>query len=633
MPEGREPKGYTGRVLHVCLTDRTTAVEKPGDGFYRKYLGWSALGTYYCFREGAAGADPLSPQNVLVLATGVCTGAAVSGASRFGVTARSPLTGCIGDSQCGGNWGPELKFAGFDAIVVKGRADAPVYLWLHDGQADIRDASDVWGMLTADTRDALAEQVGDPKAQTVCIGPAGESLVRFACISGGPSDYAGRTGLGAVMGSKHLKAVVCRGTTRPAPADADAVRRLARGAAERMEHTGFQRLLRELGTAGVVQPQCEAGNLATHNFTRGRFSGVDALSGEAFRDRLRHGEHTCYGCVVRCRKTVRAAEPYPVDPAYGGPEFETIALLGSNLEISDPVAVARANQLCNAYGMDTISTGAMIAYFIESCEAGLIANSRLPEPAPRFGDPEAMLHLVEAIGTRQGVGDTLAEGMQASIETFGEATRPFAIHVKNNPFPAHMPQVKPSQALIYAINPFGADHMSSEHDWLAAGMDDTSRSLGLDTESEPDALDVEKVRMAVYSQTFYGLLDTLCLCDFCWGPGALFTMRDLEDFVQAMTGWKVSAWELMKAGERRVNMMRSFNARAGIDAQADTLPARILEPMPDPERERPHHVTPEALAAARDVYYGMMNWDPETGAPTPGKLRELGLSWLLESGG
>lgn len=622
-------RGFNGRILKVDLGAGRIDIETPGADFYRKYPGGSAIGAFYCLKEMKPGADPLGPGNVLVFAAGPATGAALSGASRFNATAKSPLTGAIGDSQCGGWWGPELKAAGFDAVVIRGKAKKPVRLMIADGKAALKDASKLWGLFTADTRAAIKKKTGDPRARTLCIGPAGEKKVRFACVSGGPSDYAGRTGMGAVMGAKNLKAITCRGTVKPAMFDNDGIARLRETGAKNFKNaTGFLKVLRELGTAGVVKPQAGSGNLCTRNFANGAFAGLDALSGETMKERIVSGGETCFGCVIRCKKLVKADAPYELDPVYGGPEFETIGLLGSNLEIADIAAVARGNQLCNAWGIDTISAGAMIAYAIESFERGFITRKDTGGRELRFGDPATMLELLELIGARKGIGARLADGMEACIAAFGEKTRPFAMQVKNNPFPAHMPQAKPGQALMYAVNPFGADHMSSEHDWLASSPGEDARGLGIHAVSGRAALDDAKITMVVYSQFYYGLMDTLCLCDFCWGPGALFTYHDLEDLVRAATGWDMSLWELMKAGERRVNMLRAFNAREGFGAGDDTLPERVFKPMAGPGEAAGKHVPKRDFKAALKKYYAMMNWNASTGAPTPAKLAELGLEWI-----
>jgi len=618
------PNGYNGKILKVNLSDGSWSVDEPGEIFYRKYLGGSALGVYYCLKEMPAGTDALATGSVLAFAPGVATGASISGASRFTVSCRSPLGGTIGDSQCGGQWGPALKNAGFDAIVVTGKSPGPVYLAINNGTVEIRDAAKIWGLATEDTRAAIRKEPGGDGMEIVCIGPAGERLVRFACISGGGSHYAGRTGAGAVMGSKNLKAIACSGKRAFEFADPKAIVELAKLGAKRSGQSGFHKILKKMGTAGVVRPQSGGNNLAARNFSYASFEGMEGLSGETLLDTIYYGKETCFGCVIGCKKKVKAEKPYKLDPAYGSPEFETIALLGSNLLIDDLAAVAKANELCNAYGMDTITTGAMISYAVESGMNGLIPEDRAGGLELRFGDPTLVHELVKQMGERRGLGADLAEGVAHCVKTFGAATEKYAIHCKGLPFPAHMAQVKMSQALTYAVNPFGADHMSSEHDWLIAAPVGAAMALGLYETRPASALDAVKARFVAYTQMYYGLLDTLALCAFCWGPDAIFSYDDLTALVRAATGWNVSFWELMKAGERRVNMMRAFNAREGFTAEHDVLPERMFEPISEGSAKG-LHVPRADFETAKKFYYAFMGWNPATGNPTPEKLLELGL--------
>jgi aldehyde:ferredoxin oxidoreductase len=347
-----------------------------------------------------------------------------------------------------------------------------------------------------------------------------------------------------------------------------------------------------------------------------------------FGETIGAGETTCFGCVVGCRKRVKADAPYAVSDKLGGPEFETLSTLGSNVDITDAVAVAKANELCNEYGLDTITMGAMAAYVFESMGRGAIAPAQMEGKTLRFGSPEDLFWLIERVARREGVGDVLAEGFPTSVRHFGEATAPYAIHCKGQGLPAHMAQVKPSQALMYATVPIGGDHMSSEHDWLIAGGGELYRGLGIIGAGTRTSADLPKVRMTVYSQHFYSLLDTLTLCMFCWGPGNLFTYGELADLVRCATGWECTTWELMKVGERKTNMMRQVNARRGFTRKNDTLPDRLYEPLPDgPSQGR--HVDRDLFPTMLDQYYGVMGWDPDSGNPTPGKLMELGLEWAL----
>ncbi|UCF91272.1 MAG: aldehyde ferredoxin oxidoreductase family protein [Desulfobacterales bacterium] len=622
--------GYNGKILRIDLTARTITVDENDSGFYRTYPGGGLLGTYYVFKETRRGVDPLAPGNVLVFAPSVTTGAAITGVSRFNVTAKSPLTGAIGDTQCGGGWGPKLKHAGYDAIVIQGRASSPVYLWIDQGRVAIRDAAHLWGKTTGEAEADIRRDVGDERIEIAQIGPAGENQVRFACITGGLSHFAGRTGMGAVMGSKNLKAIALRGKRSYAFADQDGVKALTAKGRQRYQESELHQNFHKYGTAMGVSWFHKIGQIVTRNFQSGHFESTEAITGQKLTDTLLKGTDTCWACAVRCKRVVAMSEPYKVEACYGGPEYETISMLGSNLGIGDLPFICKANEICNKHTLDTISAGAMIAFAMECFENGLISAKDTGGLTLHFGNQEAVLELLEMIAARKGIGDVLADGYARAVSVWGEACRPFAIQVKNQPFPAHMPRIKPSQALMYAVNPFGADHMSSEHDWIGAAEGDLARGVAITDFTDLENLDEAKVRATMLSQFYYSLLDTLTVCDFCWGPGALYSYRDVEELVKAVTGWQVTFWELMKAGERRVNLMRAFNLREGLDRRQDRLPERVFEPLPEgPSRGR--RVDRKRLEAALNQYYAMMNWDPATGHPTRGKLLELGLGWAADA--
>jgi aldehyde:ferredoxin oxidoreductase len=629
MSEQVKAFGYNRRVLKVDLSSGKISTEEPNSGFYRTYLGGSLLGTYYLFKESPKGIDPLSPENVLVFAPSVTTGAPVTGVSRFNVTAKSPLTGAVGDTQCGGDWGARLKHAGFDAVVISGRSSHPVFLWINEGQVELRDASKLWGKVTGDAQKIMRDQLGDQNAEIAQIGPAGENLVKFACITGGLSHFGGRTGMGAVMGSKNLKAIAVAGKRAYEFFDEDAVKALARKGAENYKTSELHQNFRKYGTAMGISWFKKVGQIVTRNFQSGHFDLTDEITAEKLNEKYLTGTDTCWSCVVRCKRVVEMSEPYRTEAQYGGPEYETISMLGSNLGIGDLALICKFNEICNKYTMDTITTGGMIGFAMECFEKGIISEIDTGGLKLNFGNGESTLQLLEMIARRDGIGNILADGFEKAIETWGEACRPYAIGVKNQAFPAHMPRIKPSQALMYSVNPFGADHMSSEHDWIGTADVDLSRGFAITDFTGLDSLDLNKARATMFSQYFYSLLDTLTLCDFCWGPGALFSFRDIEDILKAVTGWQMTFWELMKAGERRVNLMRAYNTREGFDRTSDRLPERVFEPLPEGP-SKGLKVDREKLDEALAQYYQMMGWNSETGNPTQGKLMELGLGWVAE---
>ena len=460
------PFGYHGKILHVDLTEQQTWVEEPDGAFYRKYMGGTNFGMHYILDQMAPGADPLGPENVLTIMLSVLTGAPFSGQSRMSINAKSPLTGAIGDSQAGGFFPAELKAAGFDGIVVTGEAESPLYLWIHDGEVELRDAAHLWGLGAWDTETRLREELEDKKVEVACVGPSGERLVRYAAIMNMRNRAAGRTGMGAVMGAKKLKAIAVRGSQRPAVADPAGVKAIASlGAKEYKTNNGVNEL-GVLGTAGVVAEQEFAGGLPTSNYRSGTFAHAEAIGGERMAETILVGRDTCYACVVRCKREVEVDENgIQVPRELGGPEYETIATFGSYCEIGDANIIAKANAQCNDYGLDTISAGATIAWAMECYEAGLLTPEQAGGLDLRFGNGLAMLEALEALAFREGpLGDLLAEGSARAAATLGPEAEARVVAVKGSELPAHMPQVKRSLGLAYAVNPFGADHQSSEHD-------------------------------------------------------------------------------------------------------------------------------------------------------------------------
>jgi len=622
--------GYAGRILHVDLTQGKLEEEHPKESFYRKYMGGSALGLYYALREIPPGADALSSENILVLAVGAGTGAPISGFSRMTATAKSPLTEAIGDSQCGGFFPAELKFSGFDAIVIKGRSERPVYLWLHDGKAELRPAEHIWGKVTGEVESIILDELGDHKAKIIQAGPSGELGVRFANLISMCNRANGRTGMGAVMGSKNLKAIAVRGTARPSLADKSTLLKLAKWGVDNIDASDVCGL-GLFGTAEILVPQNEEGGLPTRNWSSGAFEGAERISGPTISETILKERATCYACAIRCKRVVEIGEgPYKVDPIYGGPEYETLAAFGSYCGIDDLAAISYANQICNMYGMDTISCGATIAWAMESYEHGILTREDTDGLELNFGNADAMVELVERIALRKGIGDLLAEGSARAAAHIGGGAEDLVVACKKQEYPAHMPQVKRSLALIYSVNPFGADHQSHEHDPSYAAYPERMAEIGLTSPEKADDLNKEIVRYAWIGELVYSMMDTLPVCQFVFGPAwQLYSISQLRDTINSITGWNVSIEELLKVGERRLNMMRAFNALEGFDRKDDALPKKLRRPL----RGGPSDgalVTEEEVERAKDWYYEMAGWDAATGTPTQEKLRELGLDWVAD---
>lgn len=611
------PCGYTGKILHVDLSTGAFKVEETSEIFRRRFFGGWGFILYYLFREMDSSTDPLGPDNVLVFATGPVTGAPISGSGRHAVGAKSPLTGGFGASEAGGFWGAELKRAGFDAIVIKGKASSPVYLWIHNGEAEIRDAFHLWGKTTGEVQELIYQELGDKTVKIAQIGPAGENLVRYACITHDLRHFAGRCGLGAVMGSKNLRAVVVKGEGKVEVASPDRLAAIRQWLSENDEAllAGF----RHTGTAGIVPYLNAAGGLPTRNFTHGHFEKADEISGQKMAETILVDRGSCYACIARCKRVVEVKEgPYLVDPMYGGPEYETIGALGSSCGVSDLRAIARANQLCGAYGLDTISAGVTIAFAMECGEKGLLKSD---EVELRFGNPDTVLKLLEMIAFRRGLGDLLAEGVRRAAEKIGPEAYPLAMEVKGQEIPMHEPRFKHALGLGYALSPTGADHNHNIHD--DGYVKETrsafrrARALGILEPLPRNDLGPAKVRLFFYELLWQMGYELLGLCRFL--P---YDKLQVQDILQAVTGWDVSIWEMMKAGQRIYTLARIFNVKSGFSPADDRLPERFFEPFPDGPLAG-EAIGREAFRKALELFYGMIGWDPRTGMPYPHVLAEL----------
>jgi aldehyde:ferredoxin oxidoreductase len=628
--------GYTGSILHIDLSTKKIEIENPPEDFYRTYVGGGAMGLYYILKALPANTDPLSPINILTFMCSVTTGAAVPGQSRINVNAKSPMTGGIGDSQAGGFFPAELKFAGFDGIVIKGKSPEPVYLWINDGKVEIRDASHLWGKTTKAVDTLIKDELNDHKAQVAQIGPAAENGVLFSSIVNMVNRNNGRTGMGTVMASKNLKAIAVRGTKKINVANLGLLTSLAKQGAHDVSENPDVDGLAKHGTASVVSYQNDAGTFPTRNYTEGQFEEAAKISGETMTETILKKADTCFACSVRCKRVVEAEKDgYKVDPAFGGPEYETIGTFGSYCGISDLEAICYANQICNDYGVDTITCGATIAFAMECYEKGIISKTETGGIELKFGNTAAMLEVLDQIVKKSTpLGETLSLGSARAANIWGGDAKKLLITVKNEEAPAHMPQAKKSLALIYAVNAFGADHQSSEHDWMyeVGGADiyfERLAMLGLTNPPEAGDFGPEKVKFASLTHTFYSMLDSLTLCQFVFGPAwTLYGPAETINLVNGCTGWDVDINELMKLGERRIDMMRMFNIREGFTRKDDRLPEKFFVPLKGSGPTSGVAVDAEQLEKAIDLHYANMGWSSE-GVPSSEKLEELGLSWCV----
>ena len=627
------PYGYNGKILRVDLSKEEIAIEEHDEYFYRTYMGGATLGAYYLLKEQKAGVDPLSPENIIVFACSVVTGTPAPGFSRSAIISKSPLTGAIADSQVGGFWGPELKFASYDAIVIKGKAENPVYLFIQDGEVKIRKAAHLWGKTTGEVEQIIHKEHSDSRIRILAIGCAGENLVRFASVLSDCKHAAGRLGMGAIMGSKNLKAIAVRGHSKIKMKDEETVRKWARWFSRNFINNPVNYGLHNLGTGEILLNLNADGQLPTRNFQTGFFEGAEGISAETMHKEIFQKGEGCYACPVKCKRVVEAREPYSVDAAYGGPEYETIAALGSNCGVDEIVAVAKANELCNKYGLDTISTGGVIAFAMECYEKGIISTKDTGGVSLKFGDAKAMLSMVEMIAKREGIGDILAEGSKMAAKKFGKGAERFAVQVKGEELALHDGRVKGMVGFAYAVSPVGADHVVVEHDtdfdFNAPDIFiEQMKSLGLLKRCKTSGMDHQKMRMFCYLQNHFSFMDSLCLCVFAFAPVRTFKMAHLVEICSSVTGWELSLWEIMKLGERRVNMFKAFNVREGFAIADDWLPPRMFEPIQSGPRKG-STFSEDELRKMRELYYKMQNWDDE-GRPTQAKLIELDIEWVSE---
>ncbi len=613
------PGGYNGKILRVNLSDNTISTEATDEVFCRKYLGGAGFVTYFLWKELRQGIDPLAPDNKLIFALGPVTGVPLPGSGRHCVGAKSPLTGGIAKSEVGEFWGAQLKRAGYDAIIVEGKAEKPVYLWIRDGEVSIRDARHLWGRNTKETQQAIRAELGDNLIRVAVIGPAGENLVRYACIMNGLYDAAGRGGLGAVMGSKNLKAISVRGHKAPLISEPERVKELRQWLLANMK---LVKEFQEFGTGAVMEGYEISGNLPVRNFRDGLFHGVKMIDAQAVKDTIRVKMEACFGCPVRCKKVVKFEEPYPVDPAYGGPEYETLASLGSNCGIDNLKAIAKGNELCDAYSLDTISTGGVIAFAMECFENGLLSSQDTNGIELRFGNDEAMLKIIELIAKREGIGDLLAEGTARAAKAIGKEASKFAMQVKGLEIPMHEPRLKLGLGLGFMVNPHGADHCCNMHDtmFVTEGQLKEFKPLGIFEPVPIDDIGPRKVALFKAVQLKQIVFDSLVLCRFL--P---YTYEQVADVTAAVTGWDMGVMEQLGVAERILTIARLFNIREGFSAADDKLPRRFFQPKTDGFlADKPLDTT--KLEKAKSYYYTLMGWDADTGIPTPEKLEELDIT-------
>ena len=595
--------GYVGRMLRINLSNHAIRIEDLDEKKAKLFIGGSGLGAKYLFDETDGSTQPLGEANVLIFSTGPFTGTGIPCSDRVGIVAKSPLTGIFAESDIGGTFGGRLKRAGFDLLIIEGIGTQPVYLWIHDGKVEIRAAKHLWGKDTFDA-DKIVKGETDEGATIASIGPAGERGVRYASImtDGKHGRAAGRCGLGAVMGSKNLKAVAVKGARRISVANPEELRTSLKSFMPELKKRTEG--LSYFGTPGAVMTNEEMGDIPYRNWRDGSWSGVTKINGAVLVNEILVGRYHCGSCPIGCGRTVKITEYGGVDGA--GPEYETLGMFGGCCLIDDLKAIGKAHELCNRYGLDAISTGQVVAFAMELFENKIITRSDLNGVELSWGNAEAMLSVVHMIGRREGLGNLLGEGVKRIAEKMGGRASDFAMHVKGLEFSGHDPRAFNGVALGYATSARGACHLSA----LTHPFERILSLLELGFPEPHDRFGVErKGELTAKLQNLMGLFDSLKVCKFIlFGGGKI---EHLIHWFRCVTGWDYDLVEMMKCGERIFNLKRLYNIKCGIDRKDDTLPKRILT------HKRGTGSAAENVPNLREMlkeYYTFRGWD-ENGVP------------------
>jgi aldehyde:ferredoxin oxidoreductase len=607
--------GYMGKILRINLTKETIKEEIFDEKIARFFIGGVGLCTKILFEEVKPGIDPLGPENKLIFASGPLNGLFPC---KYVVAAKSPLTGIFGMALASGPFASEMKYAGYDAIVLEGKAEEPKYLWISDNEIELKRATHIWGKTTNETEKIIKEEVGDPTAKVASIGPAGEKLVKIACIINDLVRAAGRTGLGAVMGSKNLKAIAIKGKKKI---------QIAREIEFKRLWEKYITIFKEKPhwasvygtTSGIELYSRERGCLPTKNFTSGVFEGVHNITGETFLYKWTISRSSCPKCPVRCWGTIEIREGKYIDYYKGPrPEYESIAALGSCCLNDDIESIVLANDACNKYGIDTISTGVIIAFIMECYEKGLITKKDTDNLELSWGNSKVILQIIEKISQKDGIGALLSEGVKKIAEKIGGKSKDFAVHVKGLELPMHEPRGQKGMGLAYATSPRGACHNRGRGE-----IKEAIPEFGINKEfvEKINPFNIwGKAKILKISQDWRAVEDSLVICYF-----ANLNISLIVDLFNAATGFDMSINELMKCGERIFNLQRVFNVREGITRKEDRLPKRIEEPLRGGYTDGAS-ISKYEINSMLNEYYNERGWDKYTGIPTENKLRELDLN-------
>lgn len=606
--------GYAGKLLHVDLGKGLIESRPTPQPLARAFLGGRGLGAALLYQELKPGTDPLSPANVLVFTTGPIVGTPTPACHRWAVVTKSPLTNTYLCSSAGGFFGSELKFAGYDGLIIKDAASEPTYLHMTETKVELRSAEKLWGKLTDETEIALRKELRDSRARIACIGPAGENLVPIANIVSDRRTI-GRGGAGAVMGSKRLKAIAVRGRGKLEVADEERVNEMRKELLVEMKRNPSIQLFTRYGTTQFVDPVNEAGLFPTRNFQEGVFEGARRINGESMRRRLVKRDTTCFDCPIACGKLSVVAEGPYAGVVVEGPEYETLWSFGAQCGVDRLDAIAAANLWCDRYGMDTISAGNVIGFAMECYERGVIRRTETDGLDLKFGNHEVFLELLRKMAYREGVGGLLCDGVRAATAKLQHETEAFAMHVKGLELPAYDPRGAWGMALAYATSCRGGCHLKA---WtLAAEV----------FEAEYERFSTEgKAKLVMDLQNLRAVADSLGVCVIATRA---IGVEEMARMLTAVTGWSFSVEKIVEAGERIYNLERMLAVREGIGRKDDTVPRRLLTETLPRGPCKGVQLTEQAFEEMLDEYYKLRGWD-RNGRPTKAKLQKLETSKLLE---
>jgi len=606
--------GYAGRILHVDLTSGKIWNEPLKEELAKKYIGGIGLGMRLYLNYSKPGVDPFSPENPLIVATGPLSGSMVpTGGNGHAFVSKSPQSFGVGEAKAHGHWGTELKRAGYDAIIFYGKAEKPVYLWVDDDSVQLMDAKYLWGKSPQETEDAIKKELKDFYIRVASIGVAGEKLVRIACIINEKTRACGRTGLGAVMGSKNLKAIALRGSKDITVANKDRLLELVKAQHERMKGPATRKY-RTLGTPENVLVLNALGAMPTNNFTSAVFHGADKISGEYLNERFVAKIIACSSCAMRCEHIAVVPEG-PYKGTTTRIEYEPLWAMGPNCGVGNLDAILKGMDLSNYYGVDAISIGLIVSFAMDLYKNGLV-NKETAGMDLNFGNHEAMLEMIKRVSTREDFGDVLAEGVKLAAEKIGRGADKYAVHIKGVEMTGYDIRGLKTAALGYAVSFRGADH--NRHG-----------AYGPDVAGKVNRFKAEKGRGKLVKETedLYAIIDSIIVCKFSRGT-YVKGYQDLVALYNAVTGIEMSPEELQKAGERINNLGRLINIREGLTRKDDTLPWKVMHvPIPDEGPSKGSFVSQEELDLLLDDYYEVRGWNKE-GIPTIEKVKELGMEDL-----